>query len=140
MATKGEKATLLIGSGIVGFLIGYFLRKPRAAPTGVILEQLQITPASAYPGDTITISCIATNYGVGDTFTIVAQAGNTVLEQDVFLEPEIPTEVVFLHTVPQLTSGRATGNMVGVPYYVTVSVGDLIDSFRVISPPVESPV
>jgi hypothetical protein len=42
--------------------------------------------------------------------------------------------------VPQLTSGRATGNMVGVPYYVTVSVGDLIDSFRVISPPVESPV
>lgn len=142
MANKGERVALLIGGGIAGFLIGYFLRRPKAMPAGVTLEQLQIAPATAYPGDEVTIACIATNRGEGAaSFTVIATVGNNILEQEVFLEPQIPTEVVFVYTVLGLVSSRTgspIGNMVGVPYYVTVSVGDLVGNFELVEAPVGS--
>jgi len=135
MAEKSQKTAVFIGGGVVGFLLCYLLRR-KAVPTGVTLGQLQIAPATAYPGDEVRISCVATNRGEAASFPVIATVGNNILEQAVFLEPGIPTEVVFVYTVPGLEVfsriGSAIGNGVGVPYYVTVSVGDLKGSFAVI--------
>jgi len=138
MDTKGQKTALFIGGGIAGFLLGYFLKRPKGEPSGVELEQLQITPAVTYPGDVVTISCIATNRGKqASVFTVFATVGSDILDQDVYLEPGAPTMVIFEYalqgSVFRNQAVPAVGNGTATVYSVTVSVGDLLGNFELIT-------
>jgi hypothetical protein len=131
MAERKQAVGYIVTAGIA-FLLGYLLAPKKVARASTVsavrLEDLLIDPPQGYPGDEIRISCLATNLGnEPGYFPIICQADNQLLDQEVYLEPNVPKEVVFIYTPTGAVSWVPNHAPVSQP--VSISVGDLFDYF-----------
>ena len=124
---KGETKTALkavaVVTGIAAGGYGLYRAVTAAAPLGIQLSSLAISPEEVNPGDTVTISCLAVNQSDVEQSHTIILGGDVMGQQIVTLGPRESTIVSF----------EVTPTDVGV--YI-VNVDGLTGTFTVTEAPV----
>ena len=125
MAKDGKKIAIGLGLAAVATTAIILATRTKAAPPGAVfkLRELSISPQAVNPGQTVTISCVATNIGSEAGSYTVILGGDFMAQQSVTLQPGESKAVSFEVTPTAVKT-----------YYV--SVDGLSGSFVVTTAPV----
>jgi len=84
---SNEKAKV-VTSGVIGGIIGYFLRRPKITSGALWIDRVEVEPKYPSWGGEVTLTVIViSELSEAELFDVACQVDNDILIQDVMIQP-----------------------------------------------------